>query len=304
VRRQGAALQVVHAHVPSAGVYGELGASYDETLDRELMERERAYLDAVVKRLAAVAQVPLSAALLDGPAADAIVRHAATTGADLLVMTTHGRGPLARFWFGSVADALVRQLPIPVLFVRPGETVPDLAEEPVVRRVLIPLDGSTLAEQVLEPALAFSSGTQVEYTLLRVVEQLTPASYDPASTRMSGLSESLLEQLQELDRQESARARDYLERFAERFRARSLVVQTRVISHQQPATAILQDDSIRGVDLIALATHGRGGLKRLLLGSVADKVLRGAATPVLVYRPVGNSAPAAFVPEEHPPRPS
>ena len=55
----------------------------------------------------------------------------------------------------------------------------------------------------------------------------------------------------------------------------------------RPATAILDDASTHGVDLIALATHGRGGLKRLLVGSVADKVVRGATTPVLVYRPVG-----------------
>src|SRR5687768_12200226 len=83
-RRHGAALQVVHAHVPIAGVYGTLGALYDEGLDRELMERGRAYLDAVVKRLAAVADVPLGSALLGGQPADAIARHAATTGADLL----------------------------------------------------------------------------------------------------------------------------------------------------------------------------------------------------------------------------
>jgi nucleotide-binding universal stress UspA family protein len=68
-------------------------------------------------------------------------------------------------------------------------------------------------------------------------------------------------------------------------------MQTRVVSHDQPAAAILDDASAHGADLIALATQGRGGLKRLLLGSVADKVVRGAATPVLVYRPVDKSAP-------------
>jgi nucleotide-binding universal stress UspA family protein len=167
-----------------------------------------------------------------------------------------------------------------------------LAEEPVVRRVLVPLDGSELAEQVLEPVLALGTGTRAEYTLLRVVNRMTPVSYDPASGRVSGLRKSLLGQLQELDRRESARARNYLERLAERLRARSLAVQTRVVLHEQPAVAILDDAQQNAVDLIALATHGRGGLRRLLLGSVADKVLRGAATPVLVCRPVEKSAPA------------
>ena len=67
---------------------------------------------------------------------------------------------------------------------------------------------------------------------------------------------------------------------------------TRVISSDRPATAILDDASVRGADLIALAIRGRGGLKRLVLGSVADKVLRGADTSVLVYRPIDDSVPA------------
>jgi nucleotide-binding universal stress UspA family protein len=199
-RRHKAALQVVHVHEPIPGVYAEPTVFYDEALDRELREHGRAYLDAVVGRLAAVADVPLSSALLGGPATDAIARQAAATGADLLVMTTNGRGPLARFWFGSVADALVRQASVPILFVRPQEAAPDLAREPVLRRVPIPLDGSELAEEVLEPALALGTAGQGEYTLLRVVKQMTPASYDPAGGRVSGLRESLLNQLQELDR--------------------------------------------------------------------------------------------------------
>jgi nucleotide-binding universal stress UspA family protein len=95
-----------------------------------------------------------------------------------------------------------------------------------------------------------------------------------------------------LHRQESVEAQAYLDRIAERLRAQSLTVQTRVVGHDKPAAAILDDAQKNAVDLIALATSGRGGLKRLLLGSVADKVVRGAVTPVLVYRPVDKSAPA------------
>jgi nucleotide-binding universal stress UspA family protein len=68
-------------------------------------------------------------------------------------------------------------------------------------------------------------------------------------------------------------------------------VNIRVTTNDRPATAILDDASAHRADLIALATRGRGGLKRFLLGSVADKVLRGADTAVLVYRPVDDSAP-------------
>jgi nucleotide-binding universal stress UspA family protein len=176
---------------------------------------------------------------------------------------------------------------IPMLFVRPQDQEVDLAHEPVFGRMLIPLDGSKLAEQVLEPAAALGAVMQAELTLLRVVQQFTPDGYSPDSGRMSGIRPALLKQLQEIDRQERTRAEEYLDQLAKHLRTRSLHVQTHVVSHARPATAILDVASTVGANLIALATQGRGGLKRLLVGSVADKVLRGATTPVLTYRPVG-----------------
>jgi nucleotide-binding universal stress UspA family protein len=227
---------------------------------------------------------------LDGIVPGAINRHAMESGVDLIVMTTQGRGPAARFWLGSVADALVRQSTIPMLIVPPQESEADLAQDPELGRMLIPLDGSHLAEQILEPAIALAGMTQAEITLLRVVQQLTPATYDPESSRISGIKPALLKQLQDVDRHERERAEDYLGQVAERLRTRSFTVQTRVVSDIRPATAILDDLSAHGANVIALATHGRGGLKRLLLGSVADKVVRGATIPALVYRPVGELA--------------
>jgi nucleotide-binding universal stress UspA family protein len=191
---------------------------------------------------------------------------------------------------GSVADRLVRKSGVPILFVRRQAESPDLSEEPLVRHVLIPLDGSALAESILEPVLALGNAVQTEYTLLRIV---MPAelSYGPAGGKITGFQESL-KHLRELDEQESKRAYDYLEPLAERLRARSFVVRTRVARHERPAAAILDDATVHAADLIALATHGRGGLKRLVLGSVVDKVLRGADVAVLLYRPDDLSAPA------------
>jgi nucleotide-binding universal stress UspA family protein len=285
-RRFEATLTIVHVYAPVWGAYGD-GGLYDAIVDRELRAAMQAYLDEVTQRLAAVTNVPVSSVLLDGLVAGAINHHAIESGVDLVVMTTQGRSPVARFWLGSVADRLVRQLTIPMLFVRPQDAGVDLTQEPKFGRMLIPLDGSQLAEQILDPATAISAATNAEVTLLRAVQQFTPDSCGPDSGRVSGIRPALLTQLQEVDRQEWKRAEDYLDQIAERLRTRSLTVQTRVISHVRPAIAILDDATTHGVDLIALATHGRGGLKRLLVGSVADKVLRGAITPVLVYRPVG-----------------
>ena len=155
-RRAGASLQVVHVHVPLMP-YDESLLTIDPRLNEQARESERAYLDAVVERLSRIAPVPVTSALLEGPVAEALYEHTVTAGTNLVVLTTHGRGPLARFWLGSVADELVRRLPMPILLVRPQETVPDLAGEPVLQRMLIPLDGSEFAEQILEPAMALGS---------------------------------------------------------------------------------------------------------------------------------------------------
>jgi nucleotide-binding universal stress UspA family protein len=326
-RDHGAALHIVRVYVPVAGVYGERAVPYDAALDRELMKQAKDYLDGVVKRLAEVAGIRSSSVLLEGSVADTISAHAEAIGADLLVMTTQGRGPLARFWLGSVADELVRQANIPILFVRSQSAAPDFSQEPAFGRVLIPLDGSPLAERVLGPVFALDTGAQTEYTLLRVVTPLGDANYSSAAAAYTGFREArkelqddpaelteasvtpppemnygsaaaayaglrdALEQLQELDRAESNGAHAYLERLAQDLRGRSFTVNTRVITNDRPASAILDDASAQGADLIALATRGRGGLKRFVLGSVADKVLRGANTAVLVYRPVDESSP-------------
>jgi nucleotide-binding universal stress UspA family protein len=190
-----------------------------------------------------------------------------------------------------VSDKLVRQAGMPILFLRPQAAFPDLAQEPGIRRVLIPLDGSALAESILQPVLALLDGAQTEYTLLQIIGPVAELSYGPIGGNFTGFPQAL-QQLQQLEQQESRSAHDYLERLAERLRASSFAIKTRVALNERPATAILDHASAHPTDLIALATHGRGGLKRLVLGSVGDKVLRGAATPVFVYRPTDIAASA------------
>ena len=117
-------------------------------VEANVLEQERAYLDGIVKRLASVSPVPVTSALVEGPViAEMLNGHVVTTKADLIVMTTHGRGPLSRFWLGSVADELVRRATTPILVVRPQEKPAIFQAEAVIRHILVPLDGSALAEQ-------------------------------------------------------------------------------------------------------------------------------------------------------------
>jgi nucleotide-binding universal stress UspA family protein len=263
------------------------GAPYDGILEEKLREDAQDYLAGTARRLEGAAPVPVSASLLEGDVAATLCAHAADTGADLVVMATHGRGPLGRFWLGSVADEVLRRLPVPLLLVRPGEEPPDLAAEPALRRVLVPLDGDPLAEQVLEPAAALAQLVGAEITLLRVVRPAGPVPADLPEGAAGREAAALLEQVRGLHRQVLREAEGYLTRVAGRLRAPGRRVQTKVVVGEHAASAILDEARDGGADLIALATHGRHGLPRLLLGSVADKVVRGAAAPVLVLRPQG-----------------
>jgi nucleotide-binding universal stress UspA family protein len=285
-RRAGAELRVVQAAVPLAAMFAEPRPGLESTADPALRRHSQAYLDGVVRRLQGLAggQAEVTSALVEGSVAEALHGHALAAGADLVVMTTHGRGPLARAWLGSVADVLIRRLRVPVLLVRPHEGAPDAPAPPAVRHVLVPLDGSPLAEQVLEPALALGCLTDARYTLLRVIPPVIMAPYDPTYPPLSGL-EGLLQQMQGMHTQDRQDAEAYLARVAEDLRIRGLRVSVQVMVHEVPAVAILEAARGHADGVVALATHGRTGLPRLFLGSVADKVVRGSADPVLVYRP-------------------
>ena len=157
-RRTGAALNLAQVHT--------MALFYDSTdlpADAAIREQEVANLQDVAKRLADVSPVRVNSALLDGPIPDALHAHAKSVNADLIVMTTHGRGALSRLWLGSVADRLVRRTPVPILLIRPKEGSSDIAQDPVLQRILVPLDGSALAEQILEPALALGSAMKADY---------------------------------------------------------------------------------------------------------------------------------------------
>jgi len=290
-QRAGAAVDLVHVGTPLGphAFGGELDAPVLGEMRRaQLRAGARAYLDQLAGSRSACWEVAITATVLDGGAVDRLYDHALAASADLVVMTTHGYGMLARAWMGSVADKLVRHLPTPVLLVRPHAEALDLLEvvhERGFEHVLIPLDGSALAEEILEPALALGTLMEAEYTLMEAIE--APVLGYAPSPQVAGLDERALERWR-------AEARAYLERVAGRMRARGLVVRTRVTS-APPALAIIDAARKHTADLIALSTHGRGGLARLLLGSVADTVVRGAGVPVLLQRPRGEVPPVAAV---------
>ena len=240
------------------------------SVDNKIREVETAYLDQVVKKLKDSFAINATPVLVDSIAAEALHNQAVRGSTDLVVMATHGRSGLSRFWLGSMADTLIRTLPMPVLLVRPQEEPTNLASTFAPRHILIPLNGSELAEEIIESAIELGKLFTAEYTLLRVVE--------PYMSPLEFANQGMVELF---ERRNSA----YVERVAAKLRDRSLRAKSRVVLNRPAAVAILDVARAENVDLIALATHGRSGLSRALLGSVADKVIRGAQVPVLTQRP-------------------
>lgn len=284
-RRAKAALQIVQVQPILASIYSEGPIFLESDLESQIKARQRAYLDNMARRLETLAPVRVAPFLLEGEIAPTLCSHVAHSEADLVVMTTHGRGPLARFWLGSVADEMLRKLSRPLLLLRPRDVLPDFSTEATFRRVLLPLDGTPRAEAIIEPALALGNLMGAEYTLLRAVQPVLVNNYTLEGIGIGAQADALIERSHQIQEQLEQEAQAYLTRTADRLRDHGLQVQTRVAIEDTPAAAILREVVSGAADVVALETHGRHGLSRLLLGSVADKVIRGSTAPVLVHRP-------------------
>ena len=261
-------LHLVHVHrervvdeIPTYGVSGEAARAAADQYVRSTADRLRLEQGGTV-----------TGTVLEGSAGGAIASHAQAVGADLIVMSSHGRTGASRFWLGSVADAVMRSATLPVLMVRGRDRTPP----PLFERILVPLDGSELAEAVLPHAIAIAKLSEARVHLLQVeerTEDLRLSVWGLAAREADDLPARL------------ANADRYLHHVVARFE-----------SDWWPATATVEargahrvGEAIAAVavehetDLIAMSTHGRGA-SRLLMGSVADKVVRGTECSVLLYR--------------------
>jgi nucleotide-binding universal stress UspA family protein len=270
--RAGAKVRLALVHLPATPPGGDAAG-----IDVTVQERERGYLASTASRLDPAGVVVPELLLLEGQPGPALADELERHPTDLVVMATHGRGAVSRLWLGSVADFLIRHVHVPVLLTRPREGEPVYGTTRL-EEVLIPLDTSTTSEQVIEPALAVA-GSAGRLTLLHVVEPVLGVA-EPALPFPMPMDPKLIDDLRQM-------AQERLDRVAGRLRERGVTVVTRVLTGMGAAGMILEEAARGRYDLIAMTTHGEGGLRRLLLGSVADKVIRGTDIPLLTMRPGG-----------------
>jgi nucleotide-binding universal stress UspA family protein len=228
------------------------------------------YLDSIAGAVRDVQGGTVGTTALHGPVATALAEYAHTNAVDLVVMTTRGRRRLNRWLIGSVADQLRRRIHVPALLLHPRE----LPQPTEFRHILIALDGE-IEDSVLAPAVGLGSlYPAAHYTLTRVVEPAMPPLTALAPYPFP-LGPEPIERL-------VVEARNYLEKVRGQLRARGLEATSKVVVGCGIATQVLQLAESLGADCIVVGTHGRRGMERLVLGSEADRILRGAAVPVLI----------------------
>lgn len=248
--------------------------------DVQIIDKADKFLAGVEAELVADGIAAEHHELFDEPAQailDAVVRY----DIDLVVMATHGRSGVGRMIYGSVADRVLRSATVPVLLVPAHSSRAWPTDQPL--SVLVPLDGSPLAEEALASAQLLSEAFAAHINLLRVVEPPAYPLYGDGYAYIPYDEESDL-----------AEARAYVEDRAANLRAHGLQVSTTVLVGTAGRTieAVAREE---GIDVIAMATHGLGGLGRLVLGSVATDVLRRGIAPVLLTRPAAVPSPIAEV---------
>jgi len=251
--------------------------------DAQDAANERQYLETVAAELRSGASVSVTCTVLRGAASEMICERAKGIGADLIVMTSRGRTGLGRMWLGSVADAVVRNSTVPVLMLRPEDRPSDReTAKHLFDHILVPLDGSDFAAEILGPAADLAAASAAELTLLRVVAPVplvsvydvtVPLTYPPLIPDEAATQQVVGEVEAELD----GIAHGLHER-------QRLTVRSEVIVNERTPSSIINYARGHDVDLIAMCTHGRGAT-RLLVGSVADALLRGSGIPVLLQRP-------------------
>jgi nucleotide-binding universal stress UspA family protein len=232
------------------------------------------YINRIVNELHAH-NIKAEPVICYGIAADKILDFAAEKEIGLIIMATHGRSGITRWWMGSVAEKVISEATAPVLLVRSKRRrATGTADKPdSIHKILAPLDGSDIGEVALPYAEAMATNSRVTVNLVQVI---SPPGTIEASLLGGSDWRKFVKAMHDA-------GENYLKSIAGRLSGKDIKVTYEVLTGD-PADKIVEYAAEKGVNLIAMSTHGRTGLARWVLGSVADKVLHGARIPILLVR--------------------
>jgi len=263
---------------------GVLAASWSDAKTPE----ESIYVRSVAEELAKASTVKVDACVETGKPVDVICRRAREIGADLIVMTSHGRTGLSRMWLGSVADGVVREASVPVLMLRASEEPPGRDTDTLLfHRIFVALDGSPTSSAILAAAADMARASGGTLILARVI---TPVPLFASNEGRPVYPTALVDE--DATQQAADSALEHLANLARPLEQDGLKIETVVVVADRVANQLLELAKEKNADLIAMTTRGRGA-SRLVVGSVADKVLRASHLPLLVLHPHAAAAARA-----------
>ena len=246
-----------------------------ETIDR-IRSLAQQYLAGVAKTLRRQRfKVEIEIGL--GGVARSITDFAEEEKVDLIAMSTHSRSGPARWMMGSAPDRVLRHTHRPVLLVRPTGESPVDAKPLPLKRVIVPLDGSRAAQAVLPCVQEMAKTLKLEVVLIQVISAETTIQFTPMGPDTWAVPNDILQQIDVL-------ASGYLAGVGRELEREGISVRWDVL-RGAPAHSIVEFSKETPGSIVAMTTHGRSGLRRWVLGSVADQVVRASGEPVLVIRP-------------------
>jgi nucleotide-binding universal stress UspA family protein len=240
-----------------------------DTLVAETMSRIAGYLDATARSFQG-SQVKCSVG--KGRPEDEVIEKAAADQNTLIVMATHGRSGMQRWLLGSVADRILHGASNHLFLVRASDQGKTEGEA-ALKSVIVPLDGSALAEHSLPHVVEIAKKMRLEVVLVRAYA-LPPAV---SAEDYGYYSADLLDHLE-------SEARDYLQQKEGELKQRGIEHVSAVVNTGYGAEEIITLARNTPDNLVAMCTHGRSGIKRWVLGSVTDRVVRHSGDPVLIIR--------------------
>jgi nucleotide-binding universal stress UspA family protein len=261
-------LEAIDSESLQGSAYPEQGRYFD-TLLAEKKASSRNYLDTIAASFDGAA---VTSTVQSGKAADLIIDKAAGDRDALIMMATHGRSGIQRWIIGSVADKVLHGSTNHLLLIHATENG-NTEGEASLKKVIVPLDGSPLAEKVLPHVVELAKTMRIDVTLLRAYA-LPPAISPEEYGVYSG----------ELINQLESEAKNYLEEKARELRQEGVPSVASILELGYGAEKIIEVARKTPDNFIAICTHGRSGFKRLVLGSVTERVTRHSGDPVLVIR--------------------
>jgi nucleotide-binding universal stress UspA family protein len=265
--------EAMAAEIQCLQVITGLTLNVDPKLNQKIIEaRENAanlYLDSLRNRFSKTKAI-IETAMVVGPAARTIVNFAKDRQIDLIVLSSHGYTGLKQWVYGNVAIKILRRSPCDTLLVRPFTSVEPFSK----KRILVPLDGSQLAERALKPAAALATALDMDILLLRVLP--------PIYSELEPMSAQYM--FNNIEAKERDEARAYLQDIKTKLAPLHRPITIEIMAGT-PAATILEVATKQQVDMIIMCSHGRTGPGLWLMGSVAEKVLRRASCATLVVRP-------------------